>query len=115
MGRTGKKMSKKKVAIIGATGIAGQQFVAALGHHPQFEVTVLAASARSAGKTYLEALKEPSGAIGWWGDEALPSHFAQMPVVNSEEFDAQSVDVSLPPWKVMPPKLSSRAMPRPRR
>jgi aspartate-semialdehyde dehydrogenase len=86
-------MSKKKVAIIGATGIAGQQFVAALGDHPQFEVTVLAASSRSAGKTYLEALKEPSGAVGWWGDDALPQHFAQMPVVNSEEFNAESVDV----------------------
>lgn len=84
---------KKKVAIIGATGIAGQQFIAALPRHPQFEVTALAASARSAGKSYLDALREPSGAIGWWCDEPLADEFAKMPVVNAEEFDARSVDI----------------------
>ena len=84
---------KKKVAIIGATGIAGQQFIAALPNHPWFEVVALAASSRSAGKSYLDALREPSGAIGWWGDEALDSTFAGMPVVDAESFDATSVDI----------------------
>ncbi|MBV9868497.1 MAG: aspartate-semialdehyde dehydrogenase [Abitibacteriaceae bacterium] len=84
---------KKKVAVIGATGIAGQQFIAALPNHPEFEVTALAASTRSAGKSYLDALREPSGAIGWWCDEALDEHFAKMPVVDAETFDAKSVDV----------------------
>jgi aspartate-semialdehyde dehydrogenase len=86
-------MSRKKVAVIGATGIAGQQFLAALPHHPDFEVTVLAASSRSAGKSYLDALREPSGSVGWWCDEALSDEYAQMPVVNADEFDASTVDI----------------------
>jgi len=84
---------KKKVAVIGATGIAGQQFIAALPNHPDFEVTVLAASSRSAGKSYLDALREPSGAIGWWCDEPLNEDIARMPVVNAEDFDAATVDI----------------------
>lgn len=86
-------MSKKKVAVIGATGIAGQQFLAALPNHPDFEVVALAASKRSAGKTYLEALREPSGAIGWWCDEELESEYSRMQVVDAESFDATSVDL----------------------
>jgi aspartate-semialdehyde dehydrogenase len=84
---------KKKVAIIGATGIAGQQFVAALPNHPDFEIAALAASTRSAGKSYMDALREPSGALGWWCDEELDPSFAQMPVVDGESFDATSVDI----------------------
>ncbi len=84
---------KKKVAVIGATGIAGQQFLAALPNHPDFEITVLAASARSAGKSYLDALREPSGAIGWWCDEGLDSQYAQMPVIDGKDFDATTVDI----------------------
>jgi aspartate-semialdehyde dehydrogenase len=86
-------MSKKTCAIIGATGIAGQQFVAALESHPLFEVASLAASSRSAGKSYEDALREPSGALGWWGAEELPRAFASMPVIDSANFDARSVDV----------------------
>lgn len=37
-------MAKKKVAVIGATGVAGQQFLVALSNHPVFEVTALAAA-----------------------------------------------------------------------
>lgn len=84
---------KKKVAIIGATGIAGQQFLAALPNHPDFEVVVLAASSRSAGKKYIDALREPGGAIGWWCDEELPSEYSNMTVMDSESFDATSVDI----------------------
>ena len=84
---------KKKVAVIGATGIAGQQFLAALPNHPQFEVVALAASPRSAGKSYLDALREPNGAVGWWGEDELPAEYAQLPVLNSMDFDARSVDI----------------------
>ncbi len=84
---------KKKVAVIGATGIAGQQFLAALPNHPDFEITVLAASARSAGKNYLDALREPSGAIGWWCDEELPIEYSKMPVIDGQDFDATTVDI----------------------
>ena len=48
-------MNKYRVGILGATGTVGQRFVQLLENHPQFEVTALAASDRSAGKTYLEA------------------------------------------------------------
>ena len=47
-------MSEKlKVGIIGATGMVGQRYVTLLANHPWFEVTTVAASKRSAGKTYV--------------------------------------------------------------
>jgi len=49
-------MKKYKVGIIGATGMVGQRFVTLLAEHPWFEPTVLAASGRSAGKTYEDAV-----------------------------------------------------------
>lgn len=52
-------MSEKlKVGILGATGMVGQRFISLLENHPWFEVVTLAASARSAGKTYEEAVAE---------------------------------------------------------
>ena len=47
---------KRRVAIIGATGMVGQRFITLLKDHPWFEIKVLAASGRSAGKTYEEAV-----------------------------------------------------------
>jgi aspartate-semialdehyde dehydrogenase len=56
-------MKKLEVGILGATGMVGQRVVSLLEHHPWFEVKWLAASERSAGKTYAEAcnwrLREP--------------------------------------------------------
>jgi aspartate semialdehyde dehydrogenase (EC 1.2.1.11) len=49
-------MKKYKVGIIGATGMVGQRFATLLQNHPWFDIEVLAASARSAGKTYEEAV-----------------------------------------------------------
>ena len=49
-------MKHYNVAVIGATGMVGQRFVSLLENHPWFEVTVLAASPRSAGKTYEAAV-----------------------------------------------------------
>ena len=46
---------KLRVGILGATGMVGQRFIQLLEDHPQFEVTALAASDRSQGKTYAEA------------------------------------------------------------
>ena len=48
-------MNKIKVGILGATGVVGQRFAQMLADHPYFDLTVLAASDRSAGKTYREA------------------------------------------------------------
>ena len=50
-------MRRYKVGIIGATGMVGQRFITLLENHPWFEVAALAASTRSAGKTYKEAVK----------------------------------------------------------
>lgn len=86
-------MSKKRVAVVGATGIAGQQFLAALPNHPDFEVVILAASSRSAGKTYLEALQEPGGSIGWWSDDELNENYAAMTVQDASTFDPREVDL----------------------
>ena len=51
-----KTTSKMKVGVIGATGMVGQRFLTLLENHPYFEVSVLAASARSAGMTYEKAV-----------------------------------------------------------
>src|SRR5258708_12382722 len=48
-------MKKFRVGIVGATGVVGQRFIQLLEDHPQFEVTALAASGRSQGKTYADA------------------------------------------------------------
>ncbi len=51
-------MKKYKVGIIGATGMVGQRYVSLISGHPWFDLTVVAASARSAGKTYKEAVAD---------------------------------------------------------
>jgi len=85
---------RKKVAVVGATGIAGQQFLAALDKHPWFELTALAASERSAGKTYAEAIRDPkSGARRWWCSEEPPQAALGLMVQDGQKFDASSVDV----------------------
>ncbi len=85
---------KRRVAVIGATGIAGQQFLVALDHHPWFEVAALAASSRSAGKSYAEAIRDPkTGAQRWWCNEAPPASMLELPVVEAASFDAAGVDI----------------------
>ncbi len=84
---------KMTVAVIGATGIAGQQFLACLPRHPWFKVTALAGSARSAGKPYAEAIKSPSGATGWWAEGGVPEEFEGMVIQSSDTFDPGSVDL----------------------
>ncbi|MBI2938030.1 MAG: aspartate-semialdehyde dehydrogenase [Thaumarchaeota archaeon] len=84
----------KKAAIVGATGIVGQQFLTALRKHPWFEVAGLAASERSAGKSYGEALKDPkSGAVRWYVNEAVPEEVLDMPVVDAADLDPSKFDV----------------------
>ncbi|MBR5409621.1 MAG: aspartate-semialdehyde dehydrogenase [Clostridia bacterium] len=72
-------MEKKlKVGVIGATGMVGQRFITLLQEHPWFELTVLAASARSAGKTYREALNGR-----WVMTSPLLDRIAEMPVFDA--------------------------------
>lgn len=84
---------ERKVAVVGATGVAGQQFIVALQNHPWFRVTTLAASQRSAGKTYGDALRDPSGAFRWYCDEEPSPRILSLPVQNAQELDASSVDL----------------------
>src|SRR5260370_14743740 len=57
---------KIKAAIVGATGIAGQQVLAALDGHPFFEIAALAASERSAGKSFAEAITDAQSGVRRW-------------------------------------------------
>ena len=72
-------MKQFKVGVIGATGMVGQRFMLLLENHPWFDVQVLAASARSAGKTYEEAVGEK-----WAFDCAMPQKYRKMVVLDAE-------------------------------
>jgi aspartate-semialdehyde dehydrogenase len=82
-----------RVAVVGATGIVGQQALVALDNHPWFKVTKLAASERSAGKTYLEALRDASGSTKWWCPEPMPEDVANLVVEDASQMDATEVDL----------------------
>ncbi|MCH7968257.1 MAG: aspartate-semialdehyde dehydrogenase [Thaumarchaeota archaeon] len=85
---------KKKVAIIGVTGSVGQEFVLSLENHPWFEVTQIAASERSAGKKYAEAIRDPnSGIISWEVHGEIPEYIKEMTVKNIDEIDASQLDL----------------------
>ena len=51
-------MKTYRVGVIGGTGMVGQRFISLLEHHPWFQLAAIAASPRSAGKTYEEARSE---------------------------------------------------------
>lgn len=73
-------MKKYNVGVIGATGMVGQRFMLLLANHPWFEVTALAASPRSAGKTYEDAVGDK-----WAFDTPIPEQFKNMILWNAEE------------------------------
>ena len=72
-------MEKYRVGVIGGTGMVGQRFVTLLENHPWFELTAIAASARSAGKTYEEAI-----GARWALDVPMPEAAKGMVVYNAE-------------------------------
>lgn len=72
-------MKTYHVGIIGATGMVGQRLIALLAQHPWFKVTVLAASARSAGKTYAEAVGNR-----WAMPTPMPANLKDTVVLNAE-------------------------------
>ena len=86
-------MRKFKTAVLGATGVAGQQFLASLAGHPFFEVVALAASARSAGKTYAQAITTEGGALQWFCSEPLLAQFSQMTVGDASQLEPEGLDV----------------------
>ena len=76
-------MRQYSVGVIGCTGMVGQRFLTLLENHPWFNVTVLAASPRSAGKTYREAV-----GVRWSMDTPLPEKFADMTVMDANDVAA---------------------------
>lgn len=81
---------KYRVGILGATGTVGQRFIQLLQGHPQFEISCLAASDRSAGKTYAEA-------CAWKLNGSIPENVRDIVVVPIEPpLDCEIVFSSLP-------------------
>lgn len=79
-------MSKLKVAVLGATGLVGQRFLAMLADHPYFDVVALVASERSAGKKYEEVVK-------WVLEVPLPDKFRDMTVLPPDPEKLPDVDL----------------------
>ena len=73
---------KMKVGVVGATGMVGQRFLTLLENHPYFEVAALAASPRSAGKTYEEAVGSR-----WKLGTPMPEQYKKMIVINAEDVE----------------------------
>ena len=73
-------MEKLRAGIIGGTGMVGQRYVTLIANHPWFELSVIAASARSAGKTYEEAV-----GAKWALDDPMPDCAKKMVVRNAAD------------------------------
>lgn len=85
-------MDKKRVALIGVTGSVGQEFVQSLNNHPWFEVTQIAASERSAGKKYIDAIRDPNGIVAWDVGGEIPNYIKDMTVRKIDELDISQLD-----------------------
>lgn len=81
-------MKKLSVGVLGATGMVGQRFVALLAAHPWFEVTAVAASPASAGKSYADAV-----AGRWTLPTAVPASTAKLTVGNASDIAAVAAQV----------------------
>lgn len=81
-------MSKLRVGILGATGMVGQRFISLLENHPWFEVVAVAASPRSAGKTYEDAVGDR-----WKMTTPMPEAVKKMVVLNVNEVEAVAAKV----------------------
>lgn len=82
-----------RCAVVGATGLAGQQFLVALANHPFFEVARLAASSRSAGKRYRDALTGEGGGVGWYSAPEVLEQFQDVMVEEASEMSLSGVDL----------------------
>ena len=81
-------MKQYKVGVVGATGMVGQRFVTLLADHPWFRLTALAASARSAGKTYAEAVGPR-----WAMSTPMPEQVKNMVVLDAADVNAVASQV----------------------
>jgi aspartate-semialdehyde dehydrogenase len=81
---------KLKVGVLGATGMVGQRFITLLENHPWFDVAVVAASPRSAGLSYEEAVGSR-----WKMSSSMPQAVKSMTVLNVNEVEKVSAQVDL--------------------
>ena len=79
---------KLKVAVLGGTGMVGQRFIDIINNHPWFEVTTIAASPRSAGQTYEEAVGKR-----WKMDNPIPESVKNLVVKDVTDVKGVSEDV----------------------
>ena len=98
-------MKKYRAGIIGATGMVGQRFAVLLDSHPFFEVTAIAASPRSAGKTYTEALDGR-----WKLDVPMPEYIKDMIVRDASDVDSMIELVDMVFCAIDLPKAEVRAL-----
>lgn len=99
-------MSKQyRVGIVGCTGMVGQRFMTLLDGHPWFTVTALAASPRSAGKPYEEAV-----AGRWAMDTPIPESMKSMPVLDAGQVEQVAALVDFIFCAVDMPKADIRAL-----
>jgi aspartate-semialdehyde dehydrogenase len=101
-----------KVAVIGATGAVGQEFIVALNKHKWFDLTQVAASERSAGKKYIDAIRDPSsGILKWHNREEVPEYARNMVVskvddIKPEKFDLIFTALESDDAKLIEPKFA---------
>ncbi len=81
---------KFRAAIVGATGMVGQQLIRLLANHPWLELTAVAASANSAGKSYQSAVSDR-----WCMDFLIPAKIAALKVEDAENVKAVASDVDI--------------------
>ncbi len=88
-------MKKRKVGVLGATGMVGQRFIESLVGHPWFDLTLLAASSRSAGKKYIDAAK-------WYLNSEIPAEVSEQKVdlLNPKEIDDVDIVFSALPANI---------------
>lgn len=82
-----------RVGVLGATGVAGQQVLAALHRHPWFTVSALGTSTASAGKSLGDALRDPSGSSRWFANGLPDPSILSIHCLSDEELLAQPVDL----------------------
>ena len=83
-----------KVALIGATGAVGQEFVMALNEHPWFELSAIVSSSRSAGKKYMDSLRDPaSGILRWHNRNEVPEYVRDMITTTVDHIKPEMFDL----------------------
>ena len=97
-----------KVGIVGATGMVGQRFITLLENHPWFKLTVLAASGRSAGKTYEEAVGSR-----WAMTTPMPESVKGMMVQDASKVEEVAAQVDFIFCAVNMPKDEIKALEEP--